>query len=143
MEEKPRVEEKPKEEEKPKVVEEPPKKTKFSVMDIKRMIAEAKSEEITKLASPQLVKEVEEMKTWVKKEEIVEVVAFDNPKLNKKNSKVPNNNEFKKGRNYNPSSREPDFNMGSNFGKSGPSVPDITIGKNESLETRILKKDLR
>lgn len=40
----------------PKPVEEPPKKIKFSVAEIKKMIDEAKKEEILKLANPQLVK---------------------------------------------------------------------------------------
>lgn len=82
------------------------------------------------------------MKQWEKKEELAEIIQQDPTKMTRKTSKKPNS-EFNKGRNYNPS-READINMGSNFGKAAnPLVPDITIGKNESLETRLKKKDLR
>ena len=80
------------------------------------------------------------MKSWKRKEETVEIVVQENPKLNKKNSKQPNR-DFKKGGNYVPNKE--DITMGSNFGKANPSIPDITIGKNESLETRLEKKNLR
>ena len=67
-------------------------------------------------------------------------MATENPRLNKKQSKQPN--EFAKGKNY--KNREPEIAMGSNYGKAPATVvPDIQLGKNESLETRIEKKKLR
>lgn len=87
-----------------------------------------------KQANENLVKEVEQMNAWKRKEETVEIVVTENPRLNKKQSKQPN--EFNKGKNY--KNREPEIAMGSNYGKApANAVPDIQLGKNESLETRI------
>ena len=57
-------------------------------------------------------------------------MATENPKFNKKHSKQPN--EFNKGKNYR--NKEPEIAMGSNYGKAPTTVvPDIQLGKNESL----------
>lgn len=102
---------------------------------------------LKKTVSESLIKEIDEINKWVKKTENVEVTVQSyggGKKQDRTNTNNNTNRDFKTGKRYEPSG-EQEFNRGSRRNNPPPTAPpsfDIQIGKNENLETRIIKKEL-
>ena len=123
-------------------------KKKLTIDEIRKLIASANasSVEFKKTASAQLVKEIEESKGWKKTVKVTE--AVEERKTGKPQHGTQRDIQ-KGGKTGDAAAANPsqDFQRGKNYGKippanTGPTF-DIQIGKNENLETRLIKNKLK